>query len=1096
MSNFKFYDPLSELMSGQLGGGSITGDMTVVAPSKISQSEPPTDPTDLVNKQYVDDAISNGAFLPLVGGTLLGKVYQPMDPSAPTELVNKKYVDSVATGGGPVDVYLPLAGGTLTGPAKYASPPTTDDQLVNKQYVDGQVTALGSGPFLPLTGGALTGQVVQPSAPVAANNLVNKQYVDDTITTQISTVTSNQNSTFLPLAGGTVTGPINYASPPTANEQLANKQYVDGQVTALGSGPFLPLAGGTVTGPIVQTAPATAQNHLVTKDYVDGVATVSDATTAAKGVVQLAGDLSGVAAAPTIAAGVVTNAKLANLTGPSHLKGSNETSAAATDISLGPNLTIGGGGVLDVDSSKIPTIPVQVAQGGTGATTLTGYVKGNGTSPLTTVAKIPVQDVNGSVLTVNGSAPDANGNVATALSNVLTGLDANRPTVIPASGTMYVVSGDDPTVNGKSYISNGTNWLTINTASTSNDTRYVLKGGDTMGGDLSFPSTTKLTLDAAPVNATDAVNKQYVDTQMAGATVANATTTAPGIVQLAGDLSGTATVPKIANAVVSNQKLTPGTSGTLKGTDTTGAVADVTLGSGLTISGTTLSVDAASVPKAGSSQFGTVQFNATSGDLEPSGANSGIALVKSGAINNVKLANFSGPSRLKGSSSLSSTPDDISLGTGLTMTGTVLSVDQSTLTNVLPLSGGTMTGPIVQPADPTSDTQLANKKYVDTAIGSVGATKYLALTGGAVTGTIQSPAPTAASDLTNKEYVDNKVTALGSGPFLPLSGGVVTGVVSQAALPTANEDLANKQYVDQKVATVSGGTAASPATTTSLGTIQLGGDLAGVGSEASAPVITSAAITNNKLKPGGSGTLKGTDTAGAISDVILGPSMSMTNGNQLNAAISVLSGSNPNVTAPTDRPSTANVLYLGTDGGVWVWNGTSYVSPTGSSFKFIKSTTKYTIPLTTAPSTSLQLTDYNIAVLPGQTCRASYMIRYQTGDASYGVSFGFSGPVAGDFFFGHSYMLTTNPGIATSINAVSWAITNMTSLLGVTDTSTPSSNLGTTDDNQYATAMITVEFTNNGTASKTLVVLFNRDLSNYPNVTQRVVGGSVEYRMY
>lgn len=40
---------------------------------------------------------------------------------------------------------------------------------------------------------------------------------------------------------------------------------------------------------------------------------------------------------------------------------------------------------------------VPVAQGGSGATTLTGYLKGNGTSAFTTVATVPASDVTGGV---------------------------------------------------------------------------------------------------------------------------------------------------------------------------------------------------------------------------------------------------------------------------------------------------------------------------------------------------------------------------------------------------------------------------------------------------------------------------------------------------------------------------------------------------------------------------------------------------------------------------------------------------------------------------------------------------------------------------
>lgn len=55
---------------------------------------------------------------------------------------------------------------------------------------------------------------------------------------------------------------------------------------------------------------------------------------------------------------------------------------------------------------------------------------------------------------------------------------------------------------------------------------------------------------------------------------------------------------------------------------------------------------------------------------------------------------------------------DLQISTTLDPAGLVTHGD---LANYLPLSGGTMTGQIVQPLDPTADTDLVNKKYVDNA---------------------------------------------------------------------------------------------------------------------------------------------------------------------------------------------------------------------------------------------------------------------------------------------------------------------------------------------------------------------------------------------
>ena len=110
------------------------------------------------------------------------------------------------------------------------------------------------------------------------------------------------------------------------------------------SGTFLPLAGGTMSGAISQPIVPVNPNDVTNKAYVDGLAT-PDATTLINGKVRLAGDLGGVgttAAAPIISNLAVTNAKLANLSGTSQLKGSSSSSSAAVDITLGSGLSMSG----------------------------------------------------------------------------------------------------------------------------------------------------------------------------------------------------------------------------------------------------------------------------------------------------------------------------------------------------------------------------------------------------------------------------------------------------------------------------------------------------------------------------------------------------------------------------------------------------------------------------------------------------------------------------------------------------------------------------------------------------------------------------------
>jgi hypothetical protein len=87
------------------------------------------------------------------------------------------------------------------------------------------------------------------------------------------------------------------------------------------------------------------------------------------------------------------------------------------------------------------TLPV--ANGGTGATTLTGYVKGNGTSVMTASATVPVGDLSGTLPVSQGGT----GSTSLALNNVLLG---NGVSALQAVA---------PGASGNVLTSNGTSWI-------------------------------------------------------------------------------------------------------------------------------------------------------------------------------------------------------------------------------------------------------------------------------------------------------------------------------------------------------------------------------------------------------------------------------------------------------------------------------------------------------------------------------------------------------------------------------------------------------------------------------------------------------------
>lgn len=175
------------------------------------------------------------------------------------------------------------------------------------------------------------------------------------------------------------------------------------------------------------------------------------------------------------------------------------------------------------------------------------------------------------------------------------------------------------------------------------------------------------------------------------------------------------------------------------------------------------------------------------------------------------------------------------------------------LSGYLPLTGGTMDGPIHMGgsringmATPINDSDAATKAYVDQAVqnatdpeltGRVDALEtsqaqqdteianlkngttalpYIKDTGDTVTGTydftgadLTVKTPTADASPATKAYVDSKITNLENGstalPYVKKAGDSMTGALSMGnnkvtnvAAPTANGDAVNKKYVDDK----------------------------------------------------------------------------------------------------------------------------------------------------------------------------------------------------------------------------------------------------------------------------------------------------------
>jgi hypothetical protein len=199
---------------------------------------------------------------------------------------------------------------------------------------------------------------------------------------------------------------------------------------------------------------------------------------------------------------------------------------------------------------------VNVVSGGTGANSLTGYVKGSGTSPMTASATIPTTDLSGTItnaqlansaVTINGTsiALGASGTVSAITTNALTfgtGMSAgsfngstattinlaNTAVTAGAYGAASKTLTATVDAQGRLTALADTNIAIANTQvsglgtmSTQNASAVAVTGGTINGttvgastpaaGTFTALATNTGTVTTTPTNATDIANKQYVD---------------------------------------------------------------------------------------------------------------------------------------------------------------------------------------------------------------------------------------------------------------------------------------------------------------------------------------------------------------------------------------------------------------------------------------------------------------------------------------------------------------------------------------------------------------------------------------------------------
>lgn len=574
----------------KLAGGIMAGNIMVPTGKVISIEDVPTSNTSAANKAYVDSLVAGAT--PDASTTVKGKIKLAGDlggtadlPTVP-ELANKE--NTITTGTTSQYWRGDKTWQTLDKSAVgLSNVDNTSD--TNKPVSSATQTALNDK--APLASPSLTGTPVAPTAAAGTSStqIATTEFVTTAVTTATTPDATNSTKGKVRLTndlGGTADAPTVPGLATKENTITAgtNTQYWRGDkswqtldksavglsnvdntsdvnkpvslATQTALNAKAPLASPSLTGtPIAPTAAVgTNTTQLATTEFVTTAvagATISDATTSLKGKIQLGGDLAGSgtsAAAPIISDNAITANKLA------------ADAVTSAKIVNGTIATIDLADASITNSKLAETI--SVTKGGTGTTTLTGYVKGNGTSAMSASPTIPVEHVSGAVQKVNGSLPDATGNVTVAFGKVFTGTFANRAIVVnsPVNGDIYVVSGDSNTsINGNTYIYDGSAWKEVTTNQASLDARYLKLAGGTMQGDIVIPTTKKITLTDGPSTATDAANKAYVDTQITAAATPDASTSAKGKIKLAGDLGGTADSPTVPGLVNKENTIAAGT---------------------------------------------------------------------------------------------------------------------------------------------------------------------------------------------------------------------------------------------------------------------------------------------------------------------------------------------------------------------------------------------------------------------------------------------------------------------------------------------------------------------------------------------------------
>lgn len=141
--------------------------------------------------------------------------------------------------------YLPTSGGIMTGAILETAPITLGAQLVTKDYVDALSTSSALTAVTPLniSSGAIRLNPISDSNIATTANINTSKLAALTssknVVTDVSGKLTTTNSNWIPTTGGTISGDILASSSTTQNMGLTTKSYVDSKFSSSGSGSFV-----------------------------------------------------------------------------------------------------------------------------------------------------------------------------------------------------------------------------------------------------------------------------------------------------------------------------------------------------------------------------------------------------------------------------------------------------------------------------------------------------------------------------------------------------------------------------------------------------------------------------------------------------------------------------------------------------------------------------------------------------------------------------------------------------------------------------------------------------------------------------------------